>query len=111
MGQGNDNPAWHRSEVNQFVSRLESKFLPADKSAAIFIPLCGKALEVKYLHDKGYTIIGLEGSEKAIQLLSDESNFDLKESSIEGFGKVFTTADISIQKGVSNSGHYNWSCS
>ena len=40
---------------------------------------------------------GLEFSEKAIYLLSEENQFGLQESAIEGFGKVFQNAEKSIQ--------------
>ena len=43
------------------------------------------------------SVLGLEGNEKAIKLLSKEQNLDLKEQPIAGFGKVFTNTQNTIQ--------------
>merc|ERR1712179_371001 len=92
-----NTPAFHRAKLAPVITQLQSKFLPSDKSCAIFIPLCGKAIEIKVFHDMGYKIIGIEASEKGIGHLSDENNLELQPTPIEGFGKVYANADQSIQ--------------
>ena len=53
-----DTPGFHGEKLRPYFVALESQFLPADKSLAIFVPLCGKAVEMKYLLDLGYKVVG-----------------------------------------------------
>lgn len=46
--------------------------LPVKQDACLFLPLCGKTLDIGWLRDKGFHIIGCELSELAVQQLFEE---------------------------------------
>lgn len=60
---------FHRSEANPLlVAHLDS--LGLKPSARIFLPLCGKTLDIGWLLSNGFQVIGAELSEAAVvQLL------------------------------------------
>ena len=67
------NPGFHEGQVNtylqQFLPLFELK--PDDR---IFMPLCGKAVDILWLSQQGYHVIGVELSEVAIQSFFAESD-------------------------------------
>ena len=57
--EDSNTPFFHKEKVVPFILQFQSEILPKDKrTAAIFIPLCGKAAEIKFFHELGATIIG-----------------------------------------------------
>lgn len=56
---------FHRLDVHPLLTtQIESVAKP---SATIFVPLCGKSLDMQWLLQQGYEVIGIELSEAAIQ--------------------------------------------
>lgn len=61
----NKQIGFHLNDVNPFlVNHLER--LELHEGSTIFIPLCGKTLDIKWLLDRGFNVIGSELSEIAI---------------------------------------------
>lgn len=79
---------WHRKwEENQigFHNSSENPLLVdhIDKLSLVrgqrvFVPLCGKTLDISWLLSKGYNVVGVELSEMAIEQLFAEMNVDPK---------------------------------
>ena len=67
-----DRTGFHQSKVN---SRLRHLFptLGLAPGADVFVPLCGKSLDMLWLHEQGYRVFGVELSEKAVQAFFDEN--------------------------------------
>jgi thiopurine S-methyltransferase len=42
------------------------------RGAAVFVPLCGKSLDMRYLESIGHSVTGIELSEKAVQAYFEE---------------------------------------
>lgn len=64
---------WHKNEIN---ARL-IKFLPQlnlNVGGTIFVPLCGKSLDMLYLAEQGFKVVGVEISKKAIIDFFTENN-------------------------------------
>lgn len=62
---------FHQPHPNGLLtSHLDTLALP--QGARIFLPLCGKTLDIHWLRDQGYHVIGAELSELAITQLFDE---------------------------------------
>ena len=57
--------AFHMENVNPNLSNHVDTLL-IKQNCTVFVPLCGKAVDMKYLADKGHKVIGLEFSEKAV---------------------------------------------
>jgi thiopurine S-methyltransferase len=63
-----NNIAFHQSEANPLlIEYFKSLALP--KGSRVFLPLCGKTLDIAWLLSKGYRVAGAELSELAIEQL------------------------------------------
>lgn len=60
--------AFHESKVNQSLAKYFSE-LSLAKQRRIFLPLCGKTLDISWLLSKGYRVAGAELSQLAIEQL------------------------------------------
>ena len=71
---------WQRNEIgfhNSEVHPLLVKHLPTldlEIGARLFLPLCGKSLDIHWLLRQGYAVSGAELSELAVQQLFEELN-------------------------------------
>ena len=63
--------AFHQSVVNPLLSAYFDD-LALTEDSRIFVPLCGKTLDIGWLLGKGYAVAGAELSELAIQQLFNE---------------------------------------
>ena len=63
---------FHQTRVN---GRLEAHWpalgLAADEP--VFVPLCGKSLDLLWLHERGHPVLGVELAGKAVQAFFDEN--------------------------------------
>jgi thiopurine S-methyltransferase len=62
---------WHESKVNPLLVQ-HSNELALAKGSRIFVPLCGKTLDISWLRTQGYRIAGAELSKVAIEQLFTE---------------------------------------
>lgn len=57
---------WHRQQPNskliEFIDCLELQ-----QGDCVFVPLCGKSVDMLYLLDQGYQVLGVELSELAAE--------------------------------------------
>lgn len=91
--QSNDTP-WHQTEIESFlVEHIQLK-----KAARVLVPLCGQSLDMIWLQNQGYKVVGVELSEKAIRdfFYLHQTNFEIEETS--SF-KIFRSKNIEIIKG------------
>jgi thiopurine S-methyltransferase len=63
-----NNIAFHQSEANPLLVNYFKKLALA-KSSRVFLPLCGKTLDISWLLSNGYRVAGAELSEMAIEQL------------------------------------------
>ena len=61
---------FHLSEANPLLVR-HFKALSLEAGSRVFVPLCGKTLDIAWLLSQGYQVVGVELSELAIQQLFD----------------------------------------
>ena len=74
---------FHQKYINSYLKNLWNKTkLPND--SRILVPLCGKSLDMLWLADQKYRVIGVELSEVAAEEFCAENNFQAKPQSIEG---------------------------
>lgn len=64
----NNSIAFHKSEANPLLTKHFEQLSLVDNSR-IFLPLCGKTLDIAWLISKGYRVVGAELSEIAIAQL------------------------------------------
>jgi thiopurine S-methyltransferase len=83
MNTGRDNPLWlqfwrdqrndfHQQSVNPLLIRFWPDFNPATGSR-VFVPLCGKSLDMLWLAEQGHQVIGVELSPVAVEAFFSEN--------------------------------------
>ena len=50
------------------------------KEIRFFVPLCGKSVDMKYLIEAGFEVVGCEGVEKAVVEFFEENKIDFKKT-------------------------------
>jgi len=90
-----DNPLWlqlWRDELTDFhqqtVNPLLTRFWPQlgyKKGSRVFVPLCGKSLDMIWLAEQGHEIIGVELSPLAIDVFFEENNLPAVKQSVGEF--------------------------
>ena len=68
---GENRIAFHEKQANALLVGYFNK-LELDAGARIFVPLCGKSLDIGWLLGKGFRVVGVELSELAVQQLFEE---------------------------------------
>ena len=93
-----NNIAFHNSEVNPLlVKHFEA--LALEKGDRIFVPLCGKTLDIAWLLSKGYRVAGAELSKVAIEQLFAELGVE-PDVTEQGEMTRYSATDIDIFVGT-----------
>ncbi|XP_056596724.1 probable thiopurine S-methyltransferase isoform X2 [Triplophysa dalaica] len=89
---------FHRPIVHKFLEKYLDKIVHGQKSIRFFFPLCGKAVEMKWLADMGHTVVGVEISEKGIKQFFEDQSLRYNEEPVPEIpgAKVFKSADGKI---------------
>uniref|UniRef100_A0A3B4B7G0 Thiopurine S-methyltransferase n=1 Tax=Periophthalmus magnuspinnatus TaxID=409849 RepID=A0A3B4B7G0_9GOBI len=58
---------FHEAKGSKLLQINIDKVLAGRTGVKFFFPLCGKAVDMKWLADMGHTVVGVEISEKAIR--------------------------------------------
>ncbi|XP_068189253.1 probable thiopurine S-methyltransferase isoform X2 [Antennarius striatus] len=66
--------SFHQPEVHRLLEANIDKVIDGRTSVRFFFPLCGKAVDMKWLADMGHSVVGVEISELAIRQFFEESN-------------------------------------
>ncbi|MGD8831970.1 MAG: thiopurine S-methyltransferase [Pseudomonadales bacterium] len=67
-----DQLGWHLSDTNPLLARHWHE-LAITRGAAVFVPLCGKSLDMRYLESLGHPVMGIDFSEMAIRAYFEEA--------------------------------------
>jgi len=67
----NNNTGFHQPEANPVLVKY-FKALSSKEGSRVFVPLCGKTLDIAWLLSKGYQVVGAELIEMAIEQLFTE---------------------------------------
>jgi thiopurine S-methyltransferase len=76
---GSNDIAFHKNEANPLLVRYFAA-LSLPKGSRVFVPLCGKTLDIPWLLSKGYRVAGAELSKIAIEQLFMELGAEPKVS-------------------------------
>lgn len=87
---------FHSTKVNPHLLTYE-KTLLGSASCRVFVPLCGKSVDMKYLAVRGHQVVGLECSSKAVEAFFTEQSLSYELTSHGPF-EVYksTTKNINI---------------
>ncbi|KAM9385031.1 putative thiopurine S-methyltransferase [Pholidichthys leucotaenia] len=89
---------FHQPNVHNMMETHLDKVLNGRKGVRFFFPLCGKAIDMKWLADKGHSVVGVEISEKGIREFFEENNLKYSEEAVSAIpeAKVFRSAEKNI---------------
>src|SRR4051812_27067256 len=82
---------FHKDKVNPNLLKFH-EHLP---NGAVFVPLCGKSLDMDWLEKQGRKVIGVEISPIACQSFFEENNRPYEVTEVNGF-KVFSGKNITL---------------
>lgn len=88
---------FHLPEVNPYLQRFWPQ-LGLAQGSRVLVPLCGKSLDLLWLAHQGYSVLGVELSEKAATDFFLEHQLEPVVSE-EGVFRVFRAGDIEIRCG------------
>ena len=90
---------WQGTHPNENLEKLFLDLVPSDQSTegkTVFVPLCGKTLDMRWLYDKGFTVIGVEAVEKAVLEFFEEQKLEYKVEKVGAFD-VYTSKNEKIK--------------
>jgi len=88
---------FHETSVNQYLENyLPQLALPA--GATVFMPLCGKAVDINWLAQQGHEVIGIELSQLAVEAFFEENSLDYERVVSDRF-TVYTSGKIRLLQG------------
>ena len=93
----NNETNWHGDNVTQELIEYFELFElePRDK---VFVPLCGKSLDMLYIMDQGFSVIGVEISEIGVRQFFNENNLTYKITKVDDFD-LYSTENLEIYCG------------
>lgn len=65
--------SWQRHEVHKFIVKYIDKLTDGRAKTRVFVPLCGKSLDMLWLADQGHDVVGVEISLLAIHSFFEEN--------------------------------------
>ena len=98
-----DKIGFHQDQVNK---RLQEHWasLNLAEGSPVFVPLCGKSLDMLWLHNAGHPVLGVELSEKAVKAFFAENDlpyehrrgerFDIYMGTLHAQGVVLMVGDF-----------------
>jgi thiopurine S-methyltransferase len=73
----NKATGFHNQEINPFlVKYIQNNFFNLTATSKVFVPLCGKTIDIGYLLKQGFRITGCELSEIAVKALFADLNIN-----------------------------------
>ena len=71
-----DEIGFHQADVNRYLKKYWKKVATNFPQANVFVPLCGKSLDMLWLKKQGHRVTGIELSQKAVQDFFSENALD-----------------------------------
>ena len=89
-----EETGFHEKEVNAYLTRFWHE-LHVEHDQPVFVPLCGKSVDMQWLREQGYPVLGVELSEIAARTFFKENSYTPKSISNAKF-KRYEANDICI---------------
>jgi len=93
----NNETNWHGDNVTQELIEYFELFElePRDK---VFVPLCGKSLDMLYIMNQGFSVVGVEISEIGVRQFFSENNLTYKITKVDDFD-LYSSENLEIYCG------------
>lgn len=83
------NPGFHEAEGNSYLKQFLPQF-NLTTGDHVFLPLCGKTVDMRWLLDQGFKVSGVELSEIAIRAFFEESGMPYQIRQMENFNCYYS---------------------
>jgi len=70
----NNKIGWHRDTVNKFLIKYIHELTGGRSNLRVFVPLCGKSIDMLWLADQGHNVIGVEIAKQGIESFFEENS-------------------------------------
>ena len=87
---------FHLEDVHPILKRHLDLFSSDKEAAKVFVPLCGKTVDIAYLLQKGYEVVAVELSEIAIQSLFESLELKPDVSAWAEDGKCYRAPQLTV---------------
>jgi thiopurine S-methyltransferase len=93
---------WAKNEIGFHLSQAHPWLVghleqyPLAEYETVFVPLCGKTLDIGLLLSKGARVIANELSEKAVEELFDQLGYTAEVSDWKGTGKIYRAESLTV---------------
>ncbi len=88
---------FHQNTVHPLLAKFIDG-LSIDRGSRIFVPLCGKSLDLLYLNKLGYKVMGVELSELAVKQFFVENKLTYQVEKLGAFN-IYSSDGITIYQG------------
>jgi thiopurine S-methyltransferase len=88
---------FHLNEINPYL-KAHWQAVTNDQKGQVFVPLCGKSLDLIWLQQQGYSVTAVECSEIAVKAFFNEQGIE-PEVSQQGAFKRFRSTGLCIYQG------------
>ena len=88
------NIGFHREKYNEHLLEHWPQ-IGVDTDQAVFVPLCGKSLDLHWLAQRGHRVVGNEVAEQAVEDFFEEAELEVERSAC-GALESFAAVDLSI---------------
>ena len=95
---------WHRDSVDTRLKQYLDKLTQGKPSVSILVTWCGKSVDIPWLCEQGYSVVGVEISEIAVKQLFEENGIPY-DTSQEGEFKVHKASDKPLK--IITGNYYN----
>ena len=80
----NNQAGWHKTEVHSLLALHKKSY---KEKGTVFFPMCGKAVDMKYMCDEGYNVVGIEYSKQPVEEFFNENDIKF----VKGSNSVYET--------------------
>ncbi len=92
-----DQIGFHQQEINGYLTRHWAE-LGLPDGAPVFVPLCGKSLDMLWLREQGHPVFGIELSRKALEAFFHENDIEPSVNETERFSE-FSSEQLTLFAG------------
>ncbi|XP_037280158.2 thiopurine S-methyltransferase [Rhipicephalus microplus] len=94
---------WQQPGVHKLLINNKETLLRGRTGARVFLPLCGKAHELRWFYDMGHNVIGVEFVEECVRSYFNDGGLQIEEATCPIIKcKIFRTPDHRLQVFICN---------
>jgi len=88
-----DNIPWHIAEPHPALVKHWNLASGGRKEMRVLFPLCGASLDLAWLYRQGHTVVGVEGTRKAVEKLFADANLEYDVIKLDSNTSKFMSTD------------------